>query len=92
MGTGSDELSVIGDNINDNWTFGAIPGGTGANLNAGAEPGAGADVDVDTTGVNQLGAFPGDGNDIVSGSSISPIYTGHGASRWRSTAATTTTS
>lgn len=69
----ADEVLLLGDNGEEHWVLGAVPGGSGANLNAGDEPGAGADIDVTMSGVNLVQATPGDGDDVVSANGPAPF-------------------
>jgi Ca2+-binding RTX toxin-like protein len=70
-GQGDDTLQLVGGNVNDDWDLGAVPGGSGANLNAGDE--VNGDVDVTTTGINDVSVAPGDGDDKVNAAGVQPF-------------------
>lgn len=72
-GGGTDTLQLVGGAVGDSWHAGAVPGGSGVNMNAGAEPGNGADIDVTTSSIERLTAAPGDGDDIVSAAGLAPF-------------------
>jgi Ca2+-binding RTX toxin-like protein len=72
---GSDTLLLLGDDsdVGDEWELGAVPGGSGVNLNAASETALGSDVDVTTSGINAIDTAADDGDDEIVASGPAPF-------------------
>ncbi|HEX8204764.1 MAG TPA: calcium-binding protein [Solirubrobacteraceae bacterium] len=72
-GGGADRLLLLGSNGPDEWELGAVPGGSGVNLNAGSESAIGYDVDVTTDGINAVDTAGDSSDDDISASGPAPF-------------------